>query len=339
MITQAISELQESKVNTKTGAPHDDMLPLSKIAQGMHDQDATYDDFVTKTQGPYSDQQRATAWDGMKQAKQVMTDIKDQGKRYQDLPEVEYIRQEGVKDNIDEVQLMASPVWVQSGKTVIDYFNPNGSDGMDEKEVHDFNLNLMSQFNYNLPMMMFYTNEIVQSQDPELAKSFLFLMDQNKATNISTDSVGRAIAGIGGDATSYMTLGGSVIISKLAGASMKAGIRQTLTKILSVTAVDAAAGGTLAASSDISEQTMEGAAGEKDKLDVEQVGETAAIGAAATAVLGVGVASVADPALRKFGVGATRNAIDKLKGMHDELRPPSKHKPNSQKRDKKGQFK
>lgn len=338
LITEAISELQASKVNTKTGAPHDDMLPLSKIAQGMNDQEATYDDFVRKTQGQWSDQQRATAWDSMKQSKQVLADVKDKGQRYQDMPEVEYVRQDGVKDDIDETELMSSPVWVQSGKAIIDYFNPNGSDGMDEKEVHDFNLNLMSTFNYNLPMMMFYTNEIVQSNDPELAKSFLFLMDQNEATNISTDSMGRAIAGIAGDVTTYMTLGGSIIISRLAGASMKAGIKQALTKVLSVTGADAAAGGTMAAADDISRQTVEGAAGERGELDVGQTGETAAIGAAVVSVLGVGVASVADPALRKFGVGATRNAIDKLKNMNDKIKLPIKRKSNSQKRNDKGQF-
>ncbi len=313
LITQAINELQESKVNTKVGSPPEDMLPLSKIARGMNDQGATYEDFVRKTQGSWSDQQRATAWEGMVKAKQTLTDVKERGKRhFQEAKTINYKRADGIKQDIDETELVSSPVWIQSGKAVIDYFNPNGSDGMDEQEIHDFNLSLMSNFNYNIPMMMFYTNEIVNSEDPELAKSFLFLMDQNDATDISLDSVGRAFGGIGGDITSYLTAGGSVLVSRLAGASMKAGIRQALTKIAAVTAADAAVGGVVGAGTDVAGQEVEMAAGEREELDVGQAVKAGAISAALTATIGVGVATIADPALHKFGVGAVKGAIDKI---------------------------
>lgn len=313
LITQAISELQESKVNTKTGSPPEDMLPLSKIAQGMSDQDATYEDFVRKTQGPWSDQQRTTAWEGMVRAKQTTTDAKELGKRYfQETETLAYNRSDGLKQDTDETELVSSPVWIQSGKAVIDYFNPNGSDGMDEQEIHDFNLNLMSNFNYNIPMMMFYTNEIVNSKDPELAKSFLFLMDQNDATNSSWASADRALGGIMGDITTYVTVGGSVLVSRLAGASMKAGIRQTLTKIAAVTAADTVVGGAMGSGTDIEGQRVEIAAGEKEEIDIGQAAKAGAISAALTAGIGVGAASIADPALRKFGVGTVKGAIDKI---------------------------
>lgn len=313
LITEAITELQESSVNTKTGAPPKDMNPLSKIAKAMNNQNATYEQFVQNTQGPWSDQQRATAWEGMVKAKQTMSDVKELGKRhFQEAESVRYNRAEGVQADIPETDLVSSPVWIQSGKAVIDYFNPNGSEGMDAQEIHDFNLNLMSNFNFNIPMMMFYANEITNSNDPDLAKSFLYLMDQNEATDVSLASVDRAIGGMMGDISTYLTAGGSVLVSRIAGASMKAGIKQALTKILSVTAVDSAAGGAIGAATDVSGQEIEMAAGEREEIDVGQATKAGAVSAALTATIGVGAATIADPALRKFGVGTVKNAINKI---------------------------
>ena len=176
-ISSGIAELQNSKVNTKTGTPHEDMVPLTKIAKGIAMNGASYDDFLLATKGPWSDQQKATAWEGMKQAKIVQDDTKGLGNRYwNDFSQVSekgtkepvsFSRMEGVEFDIDEKTLVTNPVWIQSGRNFVEYFNPDGSTGMSDEEVHQFNLTTMSQFNWNIPMMMFITNEIVQSNDPE----------------------------------------------------------------------------------------------------------------------------------------------------------------------------
>jgi len=322
LISEGIADLQNSRVNTKTGTPPNDMVPLTKIAHGVAKEGATYEDFVLASKGPWSDQQRATAWDSMRQAKLTIDDVNNQGQRFwlehskisegAEDTTVKYPRIEGLQQDIDETELVSSPVWIASGKKVIDYFNPEGSAAMSEEEVHKFNLSMMSQFNYNLPMMMFMTNEIVKSKDPELAKSFLFLMDQTYATNTSWASVKRAVGGLGGDITTYATLGGSVLVSRISGAAMKVGVKQALTKIASVTAVDVAAGATLGAVSDVSEQTIEAAADEREELDVEQTATVAGVTAGVALTAGLGSAVVSDPALRQFGKKTAQKAISNM---------------------------
>ena len=138
------------------------------------------------------------------------------------------------------------------------------------------------------------------------------MMDQNDATNVSGASVDRAIGGIGGDITTYLTMGGSILVSRMSGAAMKVGVRQALTKIMSVTAADAALGATVNAASSIGEQSIEAAAGERGELDTEQVATQAAVGAGAAIVLGVGSAVAADPALRQFAKKTTSKALSNM---------------------------
>lgn len=325
-IDDGLLEIQSSNTNTKTGSPHKDMASLAKIAYGIHQEEGTYDDFVLGTQGNWTDQQRAVAWNGMQKAKIDIQDTKNLGAR--NLKEnvgVEYVRGEGVIDDIDETELRSSAIWVQSGRNIIDHFNPEGSVAMTEDEVHESNLSMMSMFNWNIPMMMFLTNEVVASGDQELAKSFLYLMDQNDATNVSMDSVSRGIGAVAGDITTYMTVGGSILVSRLAAASMKAGVRKAISKIASVTAADAAAGGTMAAVDETSRQTIEGAAGEREELDIGQVGKVAAAGAAVSTVLGTGIATASDPLLRKYGLKTMKGAIESFK----KPPPPSSAMPIS----------
>lgn len=310
-IQSGMDELQSSNVNTKTGAPPEDMLSLTKIAKGIN---GTYEDFVKAAKGPWSNEQLAIAWDSKESANRVMEDVKNLGIRYSKPEEgqdsVPY-RSQGIEEGIDETELVSNAVWIQSGRKFIDYFNPDGAAGMTDEEVHDFNLSTMSQFNWNIPMMMFMAEEVAKSGDKELGQAFLFMMDQNEATYTSMNSVGRALGGVGGDITTYMTLGGGIILSRLAGASIKAGIKQTISKMLSVTAFETTLGGTVGAIDSISRQTVEGAAGERDELDAGQVAKSAGVNAAVNAVIGVGT-SFADPAIRKFGVDTTKKAMDNL---------------------------
>lgn len=323
MIKQGIGELQNSSVNTKTGAPPKDMLSLSKVAQGIDAQDKTYDDFIKQTQGSWTDSQRAIAWDGMKQAKQMTHDVRDNGVRHlRSADSIVYNRMDGVIDDIDEGELLTDANWQKSGRSVAEYFNPGSSEGMNEQEIHDYNLDLMSSFNYNIPMMMFYTNEVLNSDDPDLAKNFLYLMDQNQATNVSWSSAGRAIGGMATDPITYASMGGSVLVSRLAGAGMKAGIKQVLTKLAAVTVADSVVGGAMGAGQDVAGQKVEIAAGERDTVDKGQAATAGAIGAGATALLGTASAAVFDPALRQFGMKAMRDSMNKSKFTTPTARVP-----------------
>jgi len=318
-IKEGLSELQQSKLNTKTGTPHEDMLSLTKIAKGI---DGTYDDFLLATPGPWSDQQRAVAWDSKVQAERVLEDVKTFGKRYMtpeegEKTEVPY-RSQGIEVDIDETELVSNPVWISSGRKFVDYFNPGSSEGMSDEEIHDFNLTTMSQFNWNLPMMMFMTDEIVNSGDKELAQAFLFMMDQNDATDVSMASVGRGIGGAFGDVTTYLTVGGGIIVSRLTGAAIKNQIKKTVAKVLTVTAMESSIGATIGAIDETSRQTVEGTAGEREELDTGKVGKAATIAAGVNVAAGLIPATIADPALRKFGGDTVKKAT---KGLINNMAP------------------
>ncbi len=316
-IRDGVLELQKSNINSTTGTPNEDMMPLSSIGMGIMSEGGTYEDFIESTQGlPWTDKQRAISWESAKQAKQTTEDVKDYGSRIFKESSAEPIEDIDIPivEDIDESELKTSAGWIQSSTNVLEALTPGSTTGMTPEEISNASLELMSDFNWNIPTMMSITSQVVNSRDPELAKSFLYLMKQNDATNISWGNTGRALTSVATDITIWATLGGSVLVSRVAGAAMRMGVKRLLTKAATVTAFDASVGGTVGAMTDISTQAIEGKAGERDELDTSQVAKTAAVSAGVTTVLGLGASAVSDPVLRKFGIDAMRRGANNLRG-------------------------
>jgi len=322
-IQDGMSELQGSSVNTKTGSPPQDMGSLAKIAYGMQKNGSDYDDFVRNTQGSWSDQQRAVAWNAMERTDLDLQDMKDYGARnLRENADVVYSRSADIAEDIEESDLAANEMWIGSGRNIVEYFNPEGSAAMTDEDVNKSNLATMSMFNWNIPMMTFMVNEVVQSGDQNLAKSFLHMIDQYDATQVSAASVGRAIGAVGGDILTYVTVGGSVLVGRMAAASMKYGAKKALSKIASVAAFDATTEGTSSTMFNMNRQKVEIASGEREELDTGTMAAAGAVGAGLAAGLGVGVATIADPMLRKYGTDAMRKGYNAIRPSSAGKKPP-----------------
>lgn len=331
-LKEGIDTLRESNMNTVTGASIDDVVPLAKIANGVMLSDKGYDDFIKTVGSSWSDEQKKTAWDSAQATKQVMNDVKDLGARYTEFeftgergfkpdPSLsdpdkseEKPEEEGIQKDIDEGELVNSTTWMDSGRKMIEYFDPEGLERMTDEEVHQWNLDMASEFNYNIPMMMFYANEIIQSEDQELARSMLFILNQNDETNYSWNSFGRGGLNLALDPTTYVTMGGGILVSRAAGLGMKTGIKKALTQLAAITALEAPIGAAIGVGVDVAKQTVEIGAGERKEISKTQAAGAGAIGAAASIVVGAAAGAVTDPVIRKFGADAMKKGYKNLTG-------------------------
>ncbi len=102
---------------------------------------------------------------------------------------------------------------------------PEGSD----EEIGQWARNQMSMFNWNVMMTLSYAQKIMSSGDPDMALTFLNLLNMYDHSDGGALEFGKALLNVASDPTTYVGLGfGSIAARGAAKATAKAGLKKAI---------------------------------------------------------------------------------------------------------------
>jgi len=162
---------------------------------------------------------------------------------------------------------------------------PEGSD----EEIGQWARNQMSMFNWNVMMTLSYAQKIMSSGDPDMALTFLNLLNMYDHSDGGALEFGKALLNVASDPTTYVGLGfGSIAARGAAKATAKAGLKKAIQLAIVGGTAGAFEGGTLAGGFNLTVQNIEQEAGVREDISYGEAGLATGIGIAAGTALGAG---------------------------------------------------
>ena len=327
-IRKGIEQLRKEDSNTATGPSYKNVDGLHSVAKGIMSEGGTFDDFMENAKGPWAADQMAIAWQSANTTKRTMDDIESKGKRwfdeYPSPPEGEQTRG-GLtlpEEPYTEETLATDKNWLDGGRKFLAHFRGETALTMQDGEVDKALKATMGLNKWNLPLMMYFANEITDANDPELAISFVNLMDQYDHLEFNMEGTGRAFAGLLSDPVTYLTLGGGIVVTRMAAMATKEGIKNAMRAIAYGTAYDVASGAVEGAVMNKTGQEVEVAAGLREEVDTGEVIAAGGITGLVTGMIGTPLNIVTDKTARGVAAGKAKMAYDWLKDV-DLSSPPS----------------
>ncbi|KKN03968.1 hypothetical protein LCGC14_1102310, partial [marine sediment metagenome] len=201
-----------------------------------------------------------------------------------------------------------TPEWIEEAKRLYEFMGspilaagmPSGAYPQRQKEFVEEHLatdeeigqwarNQMSMFNWNVMMTLSYAQKIMSSGDPDLALTFLNLLNMYDHSDGGTVEFGKALLNVASDPTTYVGLGfGSIAARGAAKATAKTGLKKAIQLAIVGGTAGAFEGGTLAGGFNLTVQNIEQEAGARKDIDYGEAGLATGIGIAAGTALGAG---------------------------------------------------
>ncbi|KKL74915.1 hypothetical protein LCGC14_2060110, partial [marine sediment metagenome] len=169
------------------------------------------------------------------------------------------------------------------------WFTPEGRISRDN-EIGQWARNQMSMFNWNVMMTLSYAQKIMSSNDPEMALTFLNLLNMYDHSDGGAAEFAKALLNVASDPTTYVGLGaGNIAARGAAKVTVKVGLKKAAAKLAIVGGTAGAfEGGTLAGGFNLTVQNIEQEAGIREDIDKSEVAAATGIGIAAGTALGAG---------------------------------------------------
>lgn len=316
-IDAGLKILRNNSIDTMTGSPWEDVNGLNRIALGMSEEGATYEDFMAELENtPWINkpEQASVAWFSSELARESLNDVETGGARFIEAADEEVdFDYNNIPLDMTEDGLPASSEWTSAGRAIIEFNTGESTEGLSDEEISQRTLDTMGLFFNNLPEMMLMANTAIKSENPEYAQAFLTAMHMYEATDMNNwNEFGRFLKGGLSDLTNYAGFGAGVATTRLAGGAVRAGIKKKLVKVISGLGVDAVVGAGFGAGYSASEQTVEKAAGVRNEISGSEVAKSAAVSGGLTVALGAPINIVADPSLIKFRQSSSSKSWNNL---------------------------
>ena len=331
-ITKGREMLKDGQFNTMTGSTYDQTDGLSHVANGILAGGGDYQQYMDNIKGPWNRDQIDMAWKSAQYVDNVMRDIDDQGRRYADQMietreqygeakrvQVQQENQDaydqyyGVVEAIPEEgyteeSLSLDANWIRGNRRLGEFMFGEGSNAdKTDEQIAESGKFLVSQLRNNFDMTMMWANRIIDSGDPELARTWLALDAQYDAMDMSMSSVGR-FASAQLNVTNLVTFGGGILITNLGKFATQQGVTNALKAVAYGTAYDASLTGAATAAEDLARQKVEITAGQREEVDKSQVAVMGLFGTGAGLVVGGGINVASNKTVRDYATNKTSQA-------------------------------
>lgn len=321
-IKEGVKQLRQEDSNTKTGPSYRHVDGLHSVARGILSEGGTFDDFTQDAKGPWSMDQMAASWRTAEATNRTMQDIDSGGERFKGIepPEGEIPGLVQLPDKAYmEEDMVGNKEWLDSGRRFLSHFRGDNTESMSDEDVNDMMKTTMAMNKWNLPLMMYFANEVQETNDPKFALDFINLMDQYDHLEYSMAGTGRAAIGLLSDPVTYLTFGGGAAIARPAMVAIKQGVKGSLKAVAMGTAYDTTIGAAEGAVMSYTRQQAEAAAG-GEKVSASKTAVDAAITGTIVGMIGTPINIMANKTAR--GV-----MVDKAKGAYDWLKDVDWHRP------------
>jgi hypothetical protein len=204
----------------------------------------------------------------------------------------------------------------QGGKLVFEYDAPD-ADEISDEDIGEWGLELLGQFNWNLPDMMGMVYKLQGAPLDQRIAFYNMMTKYEELPNFTWDGSVRMLKGLGTDITTYLgigTLGAGFLAKQAAAQAGKSGIKAALRATLPAGIVAGIEGGAFTSIDDAMRQHVAMGApalSGQSEFDISRNLTATGIGTAATLTLGT-VAPIAIPAAVKAGYRGFKAAMEAI---------------------------
>jgi hypothetical protein len=204
----------------------------------------------------------------------------------------------------------------QGGKLVFEYSAPD-ADEISDEDIGEWGLELLGQFNWNLPEMMGMVYKLQGAPLDQRIAFYNMMTKYEELPNFTWDGSVRMLKGLGTDITTYLgigTLGAGFLAKQAAAQAGKSGIKDALRATLPAGIVGGIEGGAFTSIDDAMRQHVAMGApalSGQSEFDISRNLTATGIGTAAGLTLGT-VAPIAIPAAVKAGYRGFKAAMEAI---------------------------